>query len=70
MRPAEVKGLLADEFAKDLRVRPAVEVRLKRFDRQVRQVWQAGLPWPVYTESGSTTARLIKVIPAGAESEN
>ena len=69
-QPEQVKGLLSDTFSKDIGQRSTVEVQLKRFDRQVRQLWQPGLPWPVYTESGSTVSRLVKVIPAKSESEN
>lgn len=63
-QPEQVKGLLADEFTKDLVAKPAVEVKLKRSDRQVRQLWQAGLPWPAYSEDGRTSCRLIKVTKA------
>lgn len=61
---AHVKGLVNEAFAKSIQTRPAVEVRLDSFDRQVRQLWQPGSPWPVYTDNGTTVARLIKVIPA------
>jgi hypothetical protein len=32
--------------------------------RQVRQLWTAGVPWPVYSDNGITISRLVKVIPA------
>lgn len=67
---SEVKGLLNDSYAKSLTEPPTVEVRLKDHDRQVRQLWQPGLPWPVYTNAGSTVCRLVKVIPAGQENED
>ena len=57
----QAKGLLNIDFAKDLTVRPAVEVKLKKFDRQVRQIWRPGLPWPAYSEDGQTTCKLVKV---------
>ena len=66
---SEVKGLLSDSYAKSLTEQPTVEVRLKAYDRQVRQLWQPGLPWPVYSDSGSTVCRLVKVIPAGQTDE-
>jgi hypothetical protein len=60
--PAEqVKGLLSDEFTKDLETHPAIEVKLQKFDRKVRQVWQAGLPWPAYSEDAQTKCKLVKV---------
>lgn len=62
----QVKGLLEEDFAKNLAERPVVEVRLKGVDRQVRQLWQAGLPWPVYADNGTTVARLVKVKPVKA----
>lgn len=67
----QVKGLIKEDFTKDLTERPIVEVRLKGVDRQVRQLWQAGLPWPVYTDNGTTIARLVKVKPPedGSEAE-
>jgi len=65
-QPEQIKGLLADDFTKDLATKPAVEVKLKRCDRQVRQLWKAGLPWPAYSDDGRTSCRLIKVTsPAG-----
>lgn len=58
--PQEVKSLLGDEFTKDLTTKPVVEVRLKSALGQVRQLWQAGSPWPVYADNGTTIARLVK----------
>jgi hypothetical protein len=62
--PQEVKGLLGDEFTKDLEAKPVVEVRLKSAMGQVRQLWQAGSPWPVYADNGTTIARLVKTTAA------
>lgn len=64
-----VKGLLNETFAKSLTKQPVVEVRLKSGHRQVHQLWQPGLPWPVYSKNGSTECRLVKVIPADAEAQ-
>jgi hypothetical protein len=60
----EVKGLLNETFTKGLTKQPVVEVQLKSGQQQVRQLWQPGLPWPVYSKNGSTECRLVKVIPA------
>ena len=57
----QIKGLIDDGFSKDIAAKPVVEVNLKRFDRQVRQLWQPGCPWPVYADNGCTTAKLIRV---------
>lgn len=57
----QVKGLVDDSFKKSLENKPVVEVRLKRFDRQVRQLWQPGQPWPVYCDNGVTTSRLVQI---------
>ena len=65
-----VKSLVPDTFTKDLNTRPVVEVRLRGPGRQVRQLWQAGQPWPIYTDNGTTTSRLVKVIPANTASGN
>jgi hypothetical protein len=68
--PSEhVKGLLNETFAKSLTAQPVVEVRLKSGRRQVRQLWQPGLPWPAYSNNGSTECRLVKVIPADAQAQ-
>jgi hypothetical protein len=58
------KGLLTEDFTKDLAAKPFVEVKLKTYDRKVRQLWQAGLPWPAYSSNGVTQARLVRVLPA------
>lgn len=66
----QVKGLLPDSFTKDLAVKPMVEVRMRGAGRQVRQLWQAGQPWPVYAENGATVSRLVKVLPSNSTSGN
>ena len=60
----QIKGLLHDDVGKDLQQLSVVGVRLKSFDREIRQIWQAGLPWPVYSDNGLTVAKLVKVTPA------
>jgi len=65
-----VKSLLPEEFTKDLQARPVIEVRLKSVQGQVRQLWQAGAPWPVFADNGTTRARLLEVKPAAPEGEN
>lgn len=57
------KGLLSEEFTKDLTAKPLVEVRLRAGGRQVRQLWQPGLPWPAYSSNGVSQARLVRVLP-------
>ncbi|HKI37687.1 MAG TPA: hypothetical protein VKA46_37895 [Gemmataceae bacterium] len=60
----DVKRLVSDEFKefnRDLKAKPVVEVKLKTSEREVRQLWQVGQPWPLYANNGQTTARLIKV---------
>ncbi|PHR95733.1 MAG: hypothetical protein COA78_29635 [Blastopirellula sp.] len=59
----QIKGLLDDRFAKSIEQQPVFEVNLQSHDRQVRQLWQAGRPWPIFTDNGQTQSRLIKVIP-------
>ena len=61
------KALLPQDFAKDLETKPAIEVRLKSRQSQVRQLWKPGCPWPVYVDNGPTVARLVKVVPAAAQ---
>ncbi len=62
--PKEAKGLLADDFAKSIEAKPVLDVKIKSFDRNVRQLWQPKLPWPAYTDNGQTVAKLVKVTPA------
>ena len=61
----QVKGLLHEEFTKTLTREPIANVRLSTGSRQVRQLWQANLPWPAFSDNGVTRSRLVKVEPAG-----
>ena len=61
----QVKGLLHAEFSKSLTREPIANVQLNTRNRQVRQLWQANLPWPAYSDNGVTRSRLVKVEPAG-----
>lgn len=54
---SRIKGLVPQEFSRDLEVKPLAEVRMRSAERSVRQIWQAGQPWPVYADSGDTTTR-------------
>jgi hypothetical protein len=63
-KPEEVKGLLASELTKDVHSGPVAEIRLNSFQTRVRQLWQAPQPWPIYSENGTTVARLVGVTPA------
>lgn len=64
VKELQSKGLLAESFTKELAAKPFVEVRLKTPGRQVRQLWQPGLPWPAYSSNGVSQAHLLRVIPA------
>lgn len=62
-----VKSLLHDDYAKNLGAateEQVVEVRLSAPHGRVRQLWQAGRPWPVYADNGLTAARLVEFTPA------
>ena len=63
VKSLQSKGLLSESFTKDLTAKPLVEVRLRAGSRQVRQLWQPGLPWPAYSSNGVCQARLVRVIP-------
>ena len=54
-----MKGILDNEHIKSLEDRPMVEVELATPDETVRQVWREGSPWPLFTDNGTTQARLI-----------
>ncbi|MBC8426603.1 hypothetical protein H8E07_21005 [bacterium] len=64
-----VKSLATDPFVKDLGTKPTVGVRLKGPYGQVQQLWKPGVPWPVCSENGTTTARLVEFQPAGPAGE-
>ncbi len=53
------KSLVDDPFAKSLAGRPVAEVRLKSQGREIRQLWQAQRPWPIYCDNGYTVSRLV-----------
>lgn len=60
--PAEkIKSLVPEEYSKDLAQKPVIEVQLKAAGTQVRQLWQPGLPWPVYSNNGIAESRLVEV---------
>jgi hypothetical protein len=61
---AKAKGLVDEKFSKDLDKAALVEVEIQGPHRKVQQLWQAEQPWPVYSNNGTTEARLIEVIPA------
>lgn len=46
-------------YAKDLNTKPMTEVRLADHQQQVVQLWQKGVPWPVYAQNGRTQAWLV-----------
>ena len=58
---------LPEAYSRDLKKQPVIEVELKTDDRRVRQLWQVGQPWPVFSSNGSTTARLLSYQPAKAK---
>lgn len=60
--PEDVKRLLPGASARDPKAR-LFEVKLAGPERRARQLWQPGLPWPVYSDNGHAEARLVKVIP-------
>lgn len=66
----EARSLVNEAFAKGLEEEPVVEVRLEGGGRAVRQLWQAGCPWPVYCDNGSTISRLVRIIPAGSKDDS
>jgi hypothetical protein len=65
VRPSEdARSRLLGDFAKSLASEPLLEVTLKTVDREVTQLWLAGLPWPAYCENGATVARLVRWTPS------
>ena len=50
---------LPEHFAKDLKTRPTIQVRLRSAINQTRQFWQVGLPWPVFSDNGVVESSLV-----------
>jgi len=46
-------------YSKSFRTKPITEVRLAGGGQKVVQLWQKGVPWPVYVNNGRTQAWLI-----------
>ena len=61
VRPAGPKAVeaLPEGFSKELGEEPLTEVELRTPGEQVKQLWRAGSPWPVYVEQGRTKAYLV-----------
>lgn len=55
------KSLVEDVFTKSLRALPVTEIRLKSQGREIRQLWQARRPWPIYCDNGYSVSRLVSV---------
>ncbi|HEX5103906.1 MAG TPA: hypothetical protein VFV87_08860, partial [Pirellulaceae bacterium] len=74
----DVRMLMATVFAKSLDdgvlarsliENPVTDIRLKSAGREIRQLWQAGSPWPIYCDNGQTVCRLVSVEPAAQPAE-
>jgi hypothetical protein len=66
---SRVKSLAADPFVKNMDAKTTVGVRLKGPYGQVKQLWRPGMPWPVGSDNGTTTSRLVEFQPAHAAGE-
>ncbi|MBN1853487.1 MAG: hypothetical protein JW829_12210 [Pirellulales bacterium] len=55
------KSILGDSFTKGMMARPVTEVVLKSHGQEVRQLWQAESPWPIFCDNGSTMSRLVSI---------
>jgi hypothetical protein len=65
----EIKGLLPEDYTKGIQQKPTVEVRLNTPRTKVRQLWQRGYPWPLYSSNGVASARLIEVTELDGDSQ-
>ena len=63
-KPVEIKKALGESFVKSLASKPTMNIKLKGNFRQVEQIWQKDVPWPIYSDNGSTKTKLIKFTPA------
>jgi hypothetical protein len=57
----EALALTHQAYMKSIVKQPTLEIRLKSATHRVRQLWQPGSPWPVYSRSGVTESRLVQV---------
>ncbi len=58
--PAVVKSLLGESYQKNLGGgADPIDVRIQSVDREVRQLWHPGLPWPSWSNNGTTETRLV-----------
>jgi hypothetical protein len=64
----EVRQLLTASFeklldegplAKSLAEKSVTDIRLKAAGREIRQLWQTGSPWPIYSDNGYCVCRLV-----------
>jgi hypothetical protein len=55
------KSLDEGSLAKSLAEKPVTDIRLKTAGREIRQLWQAGSPWPIYSDNGYCVCRLVSV---------
>ena len=56
-----IKSVLPDDGVKSGAGRQLVEVELATPTQKVRQIWEAGTPWPLFSENAVTKARLIEM---------
>lgn len=66
----QLRRLLPQEHAKAIQEQPMVAIELKAQDRTVLQLWQPAMPWPTVSDNGTTTCRLVKVLPKAGSSGN
>jgi hypothetical protein len=57
----ELPAALPQRYAKSPRRQSTLEVTLRSATGRVRQFWQSGLPWPVFTDNGIVQSTLVTV---------
>ncbi len=63
----DVQHLLPEDYTKGLAKKQTIEVRLTAASSNVRQLWQPGLPWPVYSNNRISQSRLITAVESSEE---
>lgn len=61
LRGSFEKSLEDGPVAKSLNDEPVTDVRLVSQGNEIRQLWQPGRPWPIYSDNGITVCRLVSV---------
>ena len=58
-----VRTAMGAPASRDFGREPIYEIRMRGPERESRQLWQPGQPWPLFADNGQTRSRLIRQLP-------